>query len=182
MSCRPRRLTAVLPAIRTMRAWLRATGFEAGLGDLRLLPGPNGVAGAVAGLGTDTARRRSRFGLARAIAALPGGDWHLDGALSPKTGDRSGAGSPACHLSVRPLSRRQTRQADGADQGPCRGGCRPADRHGGGRIPDPRSDQHPRARHGPGGTGAALPAIWPPRMAHSCRRSRATIFWRRISR
>ena len=64
--------------------WLRASGFEAGLGELRLLPGPAGVAGAVAGLGTDKARRRSRFGLARAFAALPSGEWHLEGDLSPE--------------------------------------------------------------------------------------------------
>ena len=63
-------------------AWLRASGFEAGLGDLRLLPGPDGISGAVAGLGTDKIRRRTRFGIAKAIAALPAGDWHLEGALS----------------------------------------------------------------------------------------------------
>ncbi len=61
--------------------WL--TGFEAGLGEVRLLPGPGGaVAGAVAGYGTAQARRRLRFGLARAVAALPGGDWRLEGSLS----------------------------------------------------------------------------------------------------
>ena len=85
-------------------AWLRASGFEAGLGDLRLLPGPDGISGAVAGLGTDKIRRRTRFGIAKAIAALPAGDWHLEGATFRGPGDRSGAGSTARCLSLRPLS------------------------------------------------------------------------------
>ena len=62
--------------------WLTATGFEAGLGDVRLLPGADGsVAGAVAGFGSAQARRRQRFGLARAMAALPAGGWTLAGSL-----------------------------------------------------------------------------------------------------
>jgi leucyl aminopeptidase len=69
--------------------WLRATGFEAALGDLRLLPGPGGVVGAVAGLGTDKARRRSRFGLAKAFAGLPAGNWHLDGPLTEAQADEA---------------------------------------------------------------------------------------------
>jgi len=65
-------------------AWLSATGFEAGLGELRLLPGADGsVAGAVAGYGTEQARRRLRFGLAKAVTGLPAGDWTLEGALDP---------------------------------------------------------------------------------------------------
>lgn len=63
--------------------WLTATGFEAGLGDLRLLPdAAGGIAGAVAGYGTALARRRLRFGLARAVAALPAGDWRIEGKLN----------------------------------------------------------------------------------------------------
>ncbi len=62
--------------------WLKACGFEAALGDVRLLPGPEGLAGAVIGTGTSKARARSRFGLAKAVAALPAGDWHLSGALT----------------------------------------------------------------------------------------------------
>nr|WP_242679134.1 leucyl aminopeptidase family protein [Rhodobacter calidifons] len=62
--------------------WLRAIGFEAGLGELRLLPeAGGGIAGAVAGYGTALARRRLRFGLAKAVAALPAGDWRLEGVL-----------------------------------------------------------------------------------------------------
>ena len=65
------------------RAWLSATNFTAALGELRLLPGPNGVASAVAGLGTASTRARQRFGIAKAIADLPGGAWRLDGDLTP---------------------------------------------------------------------------------------------------
>ncbi len=62
--------------------WLEETGFEAGLGELRLLPGADGrVAGAAAGYGSAQARRRLRFGLAKAVAGLPAGDWTLQGAL-----------------------------------------------------------------------------------------------------
>ena len=65
--------------------WLKAAGFEAGLGEVRLLPAPDGkgVAGAVAGLGNDAARRRLRFGLAKAVPSLPEADWRLEGNLSP---------------------------------------------------------------------------------------------------
>jgi leucyl aminopeptidase len=63
--------------------WLRGSGFEAGLGDSRLLPGPDGtVAAAVVGLGSPQARRRQRFGLAKAAAGLPAGDWVLTGELT----------------------------------------------------------------------------------------------------
>ncbi|NEX46834.1 leucyl aminopeptidase family protein [Rhodobacter sp. ETT8] len=63
-------------------AWLTASGFEAGLGDVRLLPGPKGLAGAVIGTGTAKERARGRFGLAKAVAALRTGDWHLSGTLT----------------------------------------------------------------------------------------------------
>lgn len=63
------------------RAWLTGSEFTAGLGELRLIPGPAGVAAAVAGLGTAQSRARQRFGLAKAVAGLPAGDWHLEGAL-----------------------------------------------------------------------------------------------------
>ncbi|MBL8562535.1 MAG: leucyl aminopeptidase family protein [Gemmobacter sp.] len=59
-------------------AWLRDTGFKAGWGEVTLIPG-TGVAGAVIGLGTPAARRRLRFGLAKAVAVLPAGDWHFEG-------------------------------------------------------------------------------------------------------
>lgn len=64
-------------------AWLEATGFKADLGELRLLPDAGGgVAGAVVGQGSAKARRRLRFGLARAVGALPAGAWRLEGELT----------------------------------------------------------------------------------------------------
>ncbi|PLL12211.1 leucyl aminopeptidase [Tabrizicola sp. TH137] len=64
-------------------AWLTATGFKGDLGELRLLPGPEGaVVGAVAGYGTAAARRRLRFGLVKAVAGLPAGDWRIEGDLT----------------------------------------------------------------------------------------------------
>lgn len=63
--------------------WLEATGFKADLGEVRLIPGEGGtVAGAVAGFGTAKARRRTRFGLAKAVAGLPDGAWRIAGDLS----------------------------------------------------------------------------------------------------
>ena len=60
--------------------WLQDCGFKAGLGDVRLIPGPGGmVVGAVIGFGTAKTRARSRFALSRAVAALPAGDWHFEG-------------------------------------------------------------------------------------------------------
>lgn len=65
-------------------AWLRATGFEAGLGDARALPGPGGdPVAAVVGHGTPAARARTRFGLAKAATSLPPGPWRLTNDLPP---------------------------------------------------------------------------------------------------
>ena len=48
------------------QAWLVATGFDASLGDTRILPGTDGrPCAAVAGIGTATARLRLRFWSAR---------------------------------------------------------------------------------------------------------------------
>jgi len=81
---------ATLPA--ATEDWLTTTGFEAALGDLRLLPGEGGVLGAVVGLGTDAARSRSRFGLVKGIAGLPVGDWHLTGELTPEQSTETALG------------------------------------------------------------------------------------------
>ena len=63
--------------------WLSATGFKGDLGEVRLLPGPDGaVLGAVAGFGTASARRRQRFGVVKAVAGLPAGDWRIEGDLT----------------------------------------------------------------------------------------------------
>ncbi len=58
--------------------WLRDAGFKAAYGEVMLIPGA-GVSGAVIGLGTAAARRRQRFGLAKAVAVLPAGVWHFEG-------------------------------------------------------------------------------------------------------
>ena len=64
------------------RLWLETTGFEAALGDVRLIPAEDGSVGeAVLGFGTAKTRRRTRFGTAKGIAGLPAGNWHLEGTL-----------------------------------------------------------------------------------------------------
>jgi leucyl aminopeptidase len=66
------------------RAWLAACGFTGKLGQLCLLPGPDGApSGAALGLGTPAARSRGRFHIAGAVADLPEGAWRLDGTPSP---------------------------------------------------------------------------------------------------
>lgn len=75
------------------RVWLEATGFAATLGDLRMVPDPDGgVQAAVIGHGTARARARSRFGLAKAATALPAGDWHLLADLGPEDRDEAALG------------------------------------------------------------------------------------------
>lgn len=79
------------PAFRDVhpaKDWLMATGFEAALGDLRLIPGAGGIS-AVAGLGSAKSRARLRFGLAKAIAGLPAGNWALEGNLTPAEKDEA---------------------------------------------------------------------------------------------
>lgn len=56
-------------------AWLRATGFAAKAQELALLPGPEGLAGAVLGLGPDAPTPWSFGGLAHALPA--GTAWRL---------------------------------------------------------------------------------------------------------
>jgi leucyl aminopeptidase len=72
--------------------WLTASAFKAALGEVRLLPGQKGVTGAVVGLGTLQARGRMRFGLAKAVASLPGGNWHLTGALAEDDANEAALG------------------------------------------------------------------------------------------
>src|SRR5690606_17451831 len=60
------------------RAWVRASAFKAGLGEVLAVPGPDGApALALVGYGDAEARRRSRFGLASARADLPDATYHL---------------------------------------------------------------------------------------------------------
>ncbi|MEI6098201.1 MAG: leucyl aminopeptidase family protein, partial [Alphaproteobacteria bacterium] len=66
-----------------VQAWLKGSGFAAGLGEVRLLMAPDGsVSSAVVGLGTTAAQARSRFGLVKGLADLPGGAWRLLGDLT----------------------------------------------------------------------------------------------------
>ncbi len=75
------------------QAWLNDAGFEAALGEVRLLPGPDGgVAGAVVGLGTAKARARQRFGVAKAAGQLPFGDWRLEGRLGADLAEEAALG------------------------------------------------------------------------------------------
>jgi len=75
------------------QAWLTATGFDAALGDLRLLPGADGsVAAAVIGHGTAKSRARCRFGLSKPATALPAGDWHLAADLDAADRDEAALG------------------------------------------------------------------------------------------
>ena len=75
-----------------LRLWLQQSRFQAALGDVRLIPGADGVAGAVVGFGTPQARARLRFGLARAVASLPLGAWRIEGDLTPAQRDEAALG------------------------------------------------------------------------------------------
>ncbi len=67
------------------QAWVTASGFKAGAGELCLLPDTAGaVTGAIAGLGDDKSAKRQRFVLGAARGQLPEGVWRLDSTL---TGD-----------------------------------------------------------------------------------------------
>ncbi|MGB5870363.1 MAG: leucyl aminopeptidase family protein [Albidovulum sp.] len=60
------------------QAWLSRAGFTGALGQTHVLPGPDGhPVGAVMGYGSPNKRARGRFHIAKAAAALPEGDWHL---------------------------------------------------------------------------------------------------------
>lgn len=60
------------------RAWVEAHGFTAGLGQVVMLPGPDGVpAGALMGYGTVKSRARKRFVLAGMVPKLAMGTYHI---------------------------------------------------------------------------------------------------------
>jgi len=74
-------------------AWVRAAGFEAGAGEVLVLPDADGgIAGAVAGLGTEAQRRRGRFLLARVAAQLPEGVWSIAEGLAPEAAEEAALG------------------------------------------------------------------------------------------
>ena len=74
-----------------VRGWLAGQDFEAALGDLRLIPGTDGVAAAVIGFGSAKTRARQRYALAKA-ASLPAGAWHLVGNLTQSQRDEAALG------------------------------------------------------------------------------------------
>jgi len=76
----------------TTRNWLSATGFTGALGEVQLLPGAEGLAGAVVGYGTAKSRARGRFPIARAAGALPAGVWHLVADLAQDDRDEAALG------------------------------------------------------------------------------------------
>jgi leucyl aminopeptidase len=75
-----------------VKAWVAGAGFKAGIGDLLLVPGDAGVAFALAGFGSAKTRARGRFGLAKALGALPAGNWRLAGDLSQRERDEAALG------------------------------------------------------------------------------------------
>lgn len=64
-----------------VRQWARAHGFTGSLGQALTFAGPAGIGMAVAGFGTEIARRRGRFHLAGAAAKLPTGTYALHSLL-----------------------------------------------------------------------------------------------------
>jgi leucyl aminopeptidase len=74
LAVRPGGLAAALERLEPAQAaFLRQAGFTGAAQDLRLLPGGDGVAGAVLGLGED----RSPFAFGGLAYGLPEGDWAL---------------------------------------------------------------------------------------------------------
>ncbi|MCG6901600.1 MAG: leucyl aminopeptidase family protein [Rhodobacter sp.] len=66
-----------------VQGWLAGSGFSARIGKVAMLPGTDGApVAAVAGVGDDNARARSRFVLGATQAALPGGTYHIVGGLA----------------------------------------------------------------------------------------------------
>lgn len=71
---------------------LTAAGFTGALGQVVVLPGPDGEpVAAVFGMGTPAARARGRFHLARAADALPEANWRLEG-LDPAMAEEAALG------------------------------------------------------------------------------------------
>jgi leucyl aminopeptidase len=65
-------------------AFLRAGGFAAKAGEIRLLPAPEGLGGAVLGLGADEAAAAAPWAFGGAPFALPEGtSWRIEGAPDP---------------------------------------------------------------------------------------------------
>jgi len=87
-------LDALTPALAPAHvAWARAMGFTGALGQTTVLPGQDGQPeAALFGMGTAAGRRRGRFHLARAAAALPEGDWRIATPLTSDAADEAALG------------------------------------------------------------------------------------------
>jgi leucyl aminopeptidase len=78
------RLASLEPA---QVVWARAQGFSASAGAVCLLPGADGIAGALAGLGSAKERARQRFSLGAVRPKLPKGTYRLETELTGDTLD-----------------------------------------------------------------------------------------------
>ncbi|CUK08805.1 Cytosol aminopeptidase [Ruegeria denitrificans] len=68
--------------------WIKASGFTGALGQVALIPGPDGAPYfAVAGYGKTTGRARRRFPLAAAVESLPEGTYHIASGVPPEAMD-----------------------------------------------------------------------------------------------
>ncbi len=65
--------------------WASANGFSGALGQVLICPGPDGIAMAAVGYGTDATRARGRFHLAAGAARLPEGTYALHHSLDADT-------------------------------------------------------------------------------------------------
>ncbi|SIS85262.1 leucyl aminopeptidase [Roseivivax lentus] len=74
-------------------AWVRASGFEGGIGDTLVIPGPDGgpTAG-LAGYGNAAARARVRFTLAAAAPRLQDQTWRIASGLPGQDAEREALG------------------------------------------------------------------------------------------
>ncbi len=101
------------------KAWLAASGFKARLGETLMVPGHDGGhALALVGYGDEKARARTRFGFAKARAALPEGVYHL---VTSLTGPAAPAGVDAARLETIAASEALTRDlinTPASDMGP----------------------------------------------------------------
>ena len=72
-------------------AWSEVSGFTGKLGSFCILPAEDGsLAGVLFGLGSEDARRRSRFDIGRLPRNLPAGTYHLTGELGVVSGEEHG--------------------------------------------------------------------------------------------
>ena len=74
-----------------VRAWVEETAFTARPGELRLLPGESGLAGAVFGI-DEGPSARVRFRVAEAASAVPAGDWRIEGDLDAEAATEAALG------------------------------------------------------------------------------------------